>query len=205
MKHLNIVQYSEEWFTARLGIPTASEFNNIFTPKTLEISKSADKYLYRLLAEWRLNEPVEKDVVAWAVQRGRDMEPEAVQYYELIRGVATQEAGFIVTDNYRLGCSPDRLVGEEGLLEIKAPLASTHLAYLDEGILPMEYRLQVYGQLYVSERKFCEFLSYYPGLPSFLIRVEPDPEIMQKLHTGLSLFCDRLDAMKLKLTAMYES
>ena len=205
MKHLNVPQWSDLWFQARLGIPTSSDFDKIFTPKTLGISKSADKYLYRLLAESKLQCSVEPDIVAWAVQRGKDLEGEAVAFYELTRDVQTQECGFILSDDERYGASPDRLVGEEGILEIKAPLANTHLQYLVEGVLPQEYFLQVHGQLLVTGCKYAEFLSYFPGLPAFLLRVEPDLIIQQKLHEGLTAFCDRLDVMKLKLTAMYES
>ncbi len=204
MIHLQIPQYSDLWFQARLGIPTSSNFDKIFTPKTLSLSKSADKYLYRLLAEWKLQAPIEPDVVAWAVQRGKDLEGEAVQFFEITRNIQTQECGLCVSDDRRFGASPDRLIGDEGVLEIKAPLADTHLKYLAEGVLPPEYFLQVHGQLLVTGRTYAEFLSYCPSLPPFLIRVYPDYTIQKALHTGLQTFCDRLDEMKKRLLEMYE-
>lgn len=205
MKYIDCIPFSQDWVDLRLGIPTSSEFHRIFTPKKMELSKSADGYLYELLAEWRLKQPVKPDLALWAVERGREYEEEACNFFELTTGMRTKESGFFMTDNKKIGASPDRILADGSLLEIKNHLAHVHLAYVMAGVFPQEHVLQTQGQMYVSEAKSSFLLLYHPGLPPLLLKTEPDPFIQQKLHEGLTAFCDRLDAMKLKLTAMYES
>ena len=204
MIHLDVTQGSKEWFLARLGIPTASEFHKILTPKTMKLSTQAEPYLHRLLAEWLLGTPFEQETTVWSMEVGIEREEEAAQYYELTTGNTTNLAGFCLTDDRKIGASPDRLVGEKGLVEIKCPLASTHVGYLLNGELPVDYLPQLQGQLYVSGRAWCDFLSYYPGLPSLLVRVEPWPAYQQTLAIILREFCARLEQGKQQLQAIKE-
>ena len=200
MIHLDIPQYSAEWFRARIGIPTASEFDKILTPKTLKLSAQAEKYQHRLLAEWLLQTPFEQETVVWAMDVGMMREEEAVQYYEITTERQTQTAGFCTTDDGRVGCSPDRFVGEDGLLEVKCPLAPTQVGYLLAGTIPTEYILQIQGQLYVTERAWCDFLSYYPSLPALLVRSFPNAEVQSALRRGLPQFCDEMEKHKVCLS-----
>lgn len=196
MIHLDVTQGTSAWFKARLGIPTASEFDRLLTPKTLKLSAQANAYMCRLLAEWVLQTPFETETHVWAMDVGIEREQEAVDYYELTTGQDTQLVGFCLTDDGKVGASPDRFAGEDGLVEIKCPLASTHIGYLLAGGLPDDYALQVQGQLFVTQRRFTDFLSYYPGLPPLLVRVFPDPRYQDALATALAEFTLKLDHTK---------
>ena len=143
MIRLDCPQGSVEWIEARLGIPTASQFDKIIAPKTMKFSESAAKYAWALIAEQILRAPVDGASSAF-MQRGETLERRAVSYYELNRDVETEPVGVILRDDRRVGCSPDRLVGDDGLLEIKVPNVANHIGYLldADGI---GYRAQVQG------------------------------------------------------------
>jgi len=181
MKIIDVEQRSLEWHAARLGVPSASNFKNVVTP-TGQKSKQVDSYLNRLIADVLTGSP-EPHPGTDAMQRGTDLEPEARSYYELIAG-SVEEIGFCIHDD-GFGCSPDGLVGEEGLLEIKCPLAHTHVEYLRDGILPSIYIPQVQGQLLVLNRLWCDFLSYHPSMKPLLIRVYRDEKYIAILHQAL--------------------
>ena len=203
MRHHPVPQGSAEWFKVRAGIPTASEFDKILTPKTLKLSASAEPYMHRLLAEWMTGEVFEQDTTVWMTQ-GVTMEEMAAEYYELTTGREVKECGLCTTDDGKVGASPDRFVGDVGLLEIKYPMASTHVGYLLKGDVPSEYILQVQGQLYVTQKPWLDFLSYHVGLPSLLVRVLPDPIYQDALANALSEFNARMEHYKVRLQAMRE-
>jgi putative phage-type endonuclease len=190
MRILNHEQRSPEWFQARLGVPSASAFGRVITPGG-KPSTQADGYLNKLVAEI-LTGKSEYQEVNEAMQRGTDLEPEARQYYELIAG-PVQEVGFCIHDD-GFGCSPDGFVGEDGLLEIKCPLAHTHVEYLIDDAIPGIYIPQVQGQLLVTGRKWCDFLSYHPDMKPLLVRVERDEKFIATLH---KLLVDLVDKIKL--------
>lgn len=195
---LTIEQGSAEWFAARLGIPTASNFDKIVTSKG-EPSKSAIKYLYQLAGE-RVSGKSEEGFQSAAMLRGVEVEAEAREFYELIREVEVQRVGFcFYGEDRRFGCSPDSLVGEDGMLEIKCPIMSTHVGYLVENKLPTDYVQQVQGQLFVTGRKWCDFLSYYPGLKPLIVRVIRDEEFIKKLDSALVSFCEELETVVKKI------
>ena len=205
-RHIQVVQNSIEWLEARLGIPTSSRFSEIVTPKiwTFSESRSCRKYMAQLVAEWKTRQPIQLDPIIWAVERGHDMEGESVSYYELTRGVKTEECGFFLSTCERYGASPDRTVGENGLLEVKNLNADNHLLCLFENEIPDKYFTQIHGQLLVTGRDWVDFLSYSPGLPPYLHRIYPEPKYQKPLEEGILKFCDRLDEMKQKLLAMYD-
>ena len=168
----NVKQGEEDWLYLRLGIPTASCFDEILTPKELSLSKSSKKYMHRLLAEWMYGAPIEAPKPSPWMERGTQLEPEAIRYYEMDRDVETTEVGFVTTDDGMIGASPDRLVGDDGVLEQKCPSLEFHVGYLlDPQSLVDQYRLQVQGQLWVCQREWADIQSYYPGFPSVIIRV----------------------------------
>jgi hypothetical protein len=189
----HIEQGSPEWIAVRLGIPTASEFHRIVTPGG-KLSSQADDYAHRLIAERLLNRQLDSlEHLEW-VSRGKEMEPEAVAAYEFSTNIATGSIGFITTDDGLIGCSPDRLAGENGLLEIKCPAPNTHIGYLLAG--PGDkYKPQVQGQLYVSEREFVDLWSYHPEMPPIRIRTERDDAYIELLATALRQFNERLAMM----------
>lgn len=191
MQIINCEQNSEEWYKARCGIPTASGFSNILT-SVGKPSKSKDKYLYQLAGE-RIIGVAEEAYQSSHMERGKEVEEEARDYYEMVKDSPINQVGFCLAD--RCGCSPDGLVGEDGMVEIKCPKIATHISYLLEGKLPTAYFQQVQGQLYVTGRKWVDFLSYYPALKPFIIRVERDQNFLDSLAMELQIFCEDLETL----------
>lgn len=194
-------QHTEEWLHARLGIPTASQFHRILTPKTLNPSAQADKYLDELLAEWQLGRPIE-DATSGFMERGKDLEDKAVDWYEMMRDCDVQRVGLCLRDDGLVGYSPDGLVGDDGLLEIKTPSAVVHMGYLRRPeSLAEEHRLQVQGGLWVTGRKWCDIESFNPELLPALFRCERDEAAIAVLEAALMDFSGRLEAAKVELRA----
>lgn len=197
-------QGSEEWHDIRMAGPTASRFKDILTP-TGKLSKSADGYMAELLVEWAFGMPVEqvnmvdgdpdKKPSIWMV-RGTQMEADAVAAYEMANEVRTSKVGFVTTDDLRIGGSPDRLVGDAGLLEIKCPKSETHMEYMLAGEIDPRYKPQVQGQLWICEREWNDWTSYFPGLPLLSVRVVRDEPYIAAQRDALNEFCDRLDEAK---------
>jgi hypothetical protein len=124
------------------------------------------------------------------MQRGIELEPDAANEYSLEKGVELTEIGFITNSKYHdeyIGISPDRLTPDNGLVEIKCPMMKTHIGYLRDGKLPNEYKWQVQGQMLISESNYCDFVSYYPNLPLFVLRVLPDEKMQTELIERLNL------------------
>lgn len=187
---------SREWFEARLAMPTASNFHRIVTPKTLKHSAQSAKYINELLVEWATGDPAQSADNSW-MERGREMELEAVRWYEMETNQETTVGGFCTNDEGTAGCSPDRLVGEDGGLEIKCPSAAVHVGYL----LGMsdEYRMQAQGGLFITGRKWWDLVSYCPGWPPVLVRHKRDAETMEALEAQLMLFLTRFNLSKERL------
>ena len=175
---MNIIkcnQYTAEWWDARRGIPTASEFSRIVTPKKWDFAKGSSTYAQELIAQ--LYDPFygcHDEFMSTAMSNGSAMEPEARRYYEFSRGVQVEQVGFCLTDDGRFGCSPDGLVGEDGGLECKSPKPTTQIKWLLGGGVPDEHLAQCHGCMYVTGRKWWDFLSYHPSIPHLLVRVERD-------------------------------
>lgn len=183
-------QGSPEWIRLRLGRPTASSFEKILTAAG-KASSSVESYLHELLAERVLGYATQAPTLA-IMQRGHDLETSAVDYYEFQRDVKTEVIGFVTTDDGAYGASPDRTVGDEGLLEIKCPTPGVHVGYMLTGGAHKAYWPQIQGQLLVTERKWLDIVSYHPDMPMVLIRVERDEEYIAKLAKALEEFCRRL-------------
>lgn len=196
MIRVDVEQGSPEWRMARLGVPTASQFHRILTPGG-KLSSQSDGYMHQLLAEQLLQVPMD-DASSGFMDRGNVLERRAVDYYELQKDVDTEPAGFILRDDKRVGASPDRLVGDKGLLEIKVPSATNHVGYLldSEGI---GYRVQVQGQLWIAERDFSDTLSFNPDLPPALVRQGRDDKLIGLLSAAVDQFLEALDEAKEKL------
>lgn len=213
MRYYNVVQGEDRWFELRKGVPTASCFDRIITPAKAQLSAAADGYIAELIGEQLSLIPPEgvENYTNRAIRWGQQTEAEARRYYQLERGTDVGNGGFCMTDDGRFGASPDFLVGIEvvaewsaelhaptvyevvkvkGAGELKCPQAGTQVAYVLAGTLPMEYKAQVHGHLIVTEAAWCDFLSYAPGLPPLLVRVERD-EFTDKLSAALEQFWDR--------------
>lgn len=190
MIKLDVEQGSLEWIQARLGIPTASQFHRILTPKTMKPNSQAQGYLHELLAEQLLGHSID-EATSDFMMRGSNLEASAVEYYELQEDIETERIGFILRDDRRAGCSPDRLVGTNGGLELKCPSAKVHVGYMVDGI-DDAYRCQVQGSLYVAEREWWDVLSYNPELPAVRIRTHRDEKFIRALSSAIDQFVDQL-------------
>jgi putative phage-type endonuclease len=189
MEVIKVEQGSPEWFEARRGIPSASNFSCIIT-STGTPSKSSLKYLYKLAGE-RVSGIIEEGYKNYNMERGTEMEAEAREAYEMITGNTVEEVGFCFKEGY--GASPDGLVDEDGLLEIKCPTAAVHVGYVLAGVLPTDYFHQTQGQLLATGRKWVDFFSYYPGIKPLLVRVKRDEPFLKALEKELKIFCKKLD------------
>jgi len=186
-------QGSVEWQLARSGIPTASEFDNIVTSKmVLRDSQMLETYLARKLAEKWLGGPV-ASLNVFDADQGKILEEEAIPWYELEFSEAIQRVGLITTDDGRIGCSPDGLLGDNCGVEFKCPKIETHIGYLLAGEVPKDYLPQVYGALLVTGRPSWKFVSYRRRLPALVKVVERDESILARLQDALDKFLKRFD------------
>jgi len=200
--HHDIVQYSEEYDRLKLGIPTSSHFLRIITPQG-KPSKQWREYACLLIAERILQHKI--DVYhSPAMERGLIVEAEAADWYEFDRDVTVQRVGFITDDNHTTGCSPDRLVGEDGLLEIKAPLPQTQVEYWISGEIHERFRPQLQGQLYISQRSWVDIVCWHDVLPKLVMRVEPDEQFIKALARELQIFNYFIERVMEKIRATSE-
>lgn len=202
MRIIECEQGSDLWWEAKRGVPSASNFDRILTAKTMKPSAQQEDYIAELIGDLVCQTPnyfttQGRPVNTHAMQNGAALEPQARRYYEMEREVEVRQVGFCVSDCGRYGFSPDGLVGDDGGLELKAPMAKTQARYLMNGGLPDEYKLQCHGPLAIEPKlKFWDFLSYAPGLPPLLVRVEPDG-FTTALRAALDAFHVKyLDALK---------
>lgn len=192
-KHF-VDQGTEEWRALRIGVPTASNFHKIITPKTGKPSTQARGYMYQLIAEKLLNEQMEDGAnrVEW-VERGKIEQPNAERQLQFTHNLELEPVGFVTTDDGRLGCSPDALVvGKSEGVEIKCPLPPTQIGYLLDG-LGDDYRPQVQGQILVAEFDHVHFYSWHPRMPPVYLRTVRDDRYIQILEPLLHKFLDELD------------
>jgi hypothetical protein len=203
MKIYMVEQRSDAWRHLRLGIPTASNFSKIVTPKKCELSKSAADYALRLVAERLLNMTSESSIENPWMERGTVMEADAARHYEFLHDVTTIPVGFITTDDGRMGCSPDRLVAgdQKVAVEIKCQAPHVHLNYLLNGT-DDHYAAQIHGQILIAELERVDLFSYHPAMPAALIKTMPDDAYKAKLSAALSKFCDTLDDMHKRALAL---
>jgi hypothetical protein len=190
----NEIQGTIEWMRLRWGRPTASEFKNLMTAKFEQRDGEMPKtYLAEKVAEKILNHALPGFGGSFDTEQGQMVEDEARAWFEL-EVARIRQVGFVTSDDDRCGCSPDGLIGEDGGLELKCPLAQTHVKYLLAGGLPPEYAPQVHGSLYVTGRKEWTFMSYRRPFPPHIVRVQRDPVIMYKIETALKAFYEKFDA-----------
>lgn len=186
-------QRTPEWFAARMGIPTASGFSKLITP-TGKPSTSADGYINELVAE-RITGKCVEIYVNEAMQRGTDLEPEARSFFVFFAGLDVTDAPLCLHDTIDAGASPDGFVGDDELLEIKCPSASTHLEYLRNNCLPAKYIPQVQGQLWITGKRKAHFVSYHPDLKPLIICVERDEVFIDKLQSEVIKAVDKINQL----------
>ena len=180
-------QGTPDWFEARRGVVTASRFSDVLA-KGQGITRR--KYLLTLAGEAITGECAESFSNAH-MERGHVMEADARNLYAFAHDVEPQFVGFMRRG--RVGASPDSLIGENGMLEIKSKLPHIQLDVLEKGKLPSEHVAQVQGQLWIAGRDWCDFVSYWPRLPLFCIRVERDDKYIETLSQAVADFVGELD------------
>lgn len=185
-------QGSPQWLAARLGIPTASEFASIMAKgRGGSESRTRQTYLYKLAGEIITGEPMESFGNVH-MERGRLMEEEARSYYEFMTDTACEPVGFI--RNGRKGASPDALIGQNGLVEIKTKLPHLLIEALLRDEFPPEHKAQCQGQLWVAEREWIDIAVYWPGMPLFVTRATRDEAFIRELAQAVEIFIAELDA-----------
>lgn len=195
-KQIKAEQRSIDWFAARLGRATGSKFNDIMSRTKSGYSASRKNYAAELIIERLTGVPTETFTSA-AMQWGTDNEPVARLQYSLETGNDVEETGFWQHDDLDAGASPDGLIGEEGLLEIKCPNSATHIETLFKKKLPRQYQAQVQGQMWITGRKWCDFVSFDPRLPEnaqlIIIRVERDDLYIAELEDEINDFLEEVE------------
>ncbi|MBE3126653.1 MAG: YqaJ viral recombinase family protein [Acidobacteria bacterium] len=203
MKILDVVQGSGAWLQARSGIPTASEFHNLVTPLGApKKGETPETYLATKLAERWLGGPLPTTYGGGAMEQGSLRESEAIPWYSLTYGRDVKAVGFVLTDDGRVGCSPDGMFEDGTGIEVKCPATHTHVKYLLNGELPADYTAQVQGSMFVTGAESWTFLSYSRQLPRLVLTVERDAAFVGVLGEALDKFCARLDAGYERLVAL---
>lgn len=179
-------QGTPEWLECRRGIPTASEFDTVLAKgKAGGESKTRRTYMLKLAGERLTGEPM-YSYSNDHMERGKEMEAEARNLYAMVADVEPVQVGFMRRGD--AGASPDSLVGDSGLLEIKTKLAHLQLEVLLANELPSEHKAQVQGQLWISGREWVDFVSYWPGLPLFVKRIYRDEPYIARLKVEVDAF-----------------
>jgi hypothetical protein len=186
----SLVQGSEEWFAQRCGLLTASEMKLIITPGKLQAASNEKSrgHLDELLAQ-RITGHVEPSFVGDDMLRGKADEQEALEIYNE-NYAPVQTVGFITNDKwgFKLGYSPDGLVGTDGAIEVKGRRQKFQVRTILDDAMPDDFLIQVQTGLLVSERKWCDFITFCGGLPMFTKRIAADPEIQEAIIAAATVF-----------------
>ncbi len=185
----DVQQGSPEWFACRAGIPTASKFATVMAKGE---GKTRADYMRKLAGEILTGEPSEQFSNVHT-ERGNAMEDEARETYAFINDAEIQRVGFIRNGNK--GASPDSLVGTNGGLEIKTALPHIQIDRLERNRLPPEHKAQVFGNIWLAEREWWDFVSYWPKLPPLQVRVYRDEDFIKTLSDEIDRFNDELAAL----------
>lgn len=190
-------QRTDEWYAARLGRATASNFGKVLAK--IKTGEAADRRNYRAqLVIERLTGNRQEGYSNAAMQWGTEQEPFARIAYMADRGVDVQEVGFIQHAALMVGCSPDGLIAADGLIEIKCPVSATHIETLKTQHMPLEHMPQVQGQMWIAGREWCDFVSYDPRMPEklqmFVQRIPRDDQYIKALAFEIERFLEEVAA-----------
>lgn len=203
-------QLSPEWFEARRGFVGASSINDVMaTTKSGGEAATRRNLRARIIAE-RLTGVCAESYTNAAMQWGIDNEPIARAMYEIKSGNDVEQVGFILHPEIKMtGASPDGLINNDGLIEIKCPNTATHIDYLLGGVPPTEYHNQMLWQMECTGRKWCDFASFDSRMPDdlqlFIVRFHRDDERIAELKKGVEKFLSEVDEVLFKLQAIMQS
>lgn len=200
-------QRSTEWFSVRCGKATASRISDIIAKTKTGYSTSRANYMAELLCE-RLTGSVGESYKSVAMEWGIATEPQAIAAYEAIGGVLVEKVGFVPHSSIDMsGASPDGLIGDDGLLEVKCPLTTTHVETLLSGAIPQKYVTQMQWQMACTGRAWCDFVSFDPRIPThmqlFVSRLSRDDDTIKMLEGEVTKFLTELEEQIQKLNEVY--
>lgn len=200
-------QRSADWHQHRLGRVTASRIADLMAQTKTGPGAARKNYAADLIAE-RLTGEARDGFTNAAMQWGTEIEPQARVAYEFMTDASVQEIGFIDHPTILMaGCSPDGLVGEDGMVEIKCPNTATHIDTLLTGAIEGKYLKQMQFQMASAGRLWCDFVSFDPRLPAemqlFVKRVERDAAVILEIEGAVIEFLAEVDATVSALRARY--
>jgi putative phage-type endonuclease len=189
-----VEQRSSEWFAIRKGKMTASKAYVIATGGV-----GLETYILELMAEYYSNAEQEQ-LTNKDIERGIELEPQARTAFEFKTGLTVQEIGFVEYNEY-VGCSPDGLIGSDGLVEFKAPNDKNYLKLLMNEKIKPEYIAQMQMQMYVTKRDYCYFCSYNPNFEKslWIKKIDKDLEFFDKLEKGFKKGITMIKEIKEKI------
>jgi putative phage-type endonuclease len=195
-------QSTDQWKQDRCGVVTASRFSDVLAK--IRTGEAAARYNYKaeIIAE-RLTGIPSEGFTTSAMQWGIDHEDQARAIYEAINDVKVDQTGMIKHSEIEAGASPDGLVGDEGLIEIKCPNTATHIQFLLSRNVPKNYYAQMQGQMWITGRQWCDFVSYDPRLNDRLAftvqHILRDDKFIEELEREVRLFIQEVEQMILEL------
>lgn len=208
MIELQHEQGGAEWLRSRIGIVSGSRFKDVLTePKSKtdkesgKLSQTAETYLYELVSMILTDEA--PSFSSAATDWGHQYEPLARLEYEIMTDNNVTETGFFLHDSRKIGASPDGLVGDDGMIEIKCPYNSVnHVRTVVAGEMPKEHIAQVQGNLWINGRQWCDFISFDPRIDGdgrlFIQRIERDDKFIENLERRVLAFVNQLDRVLLE-------
>jgi putative phage-type endonuclease len=200
-----MIQQTPEWYQAKIGRVSASRCADLMAKTKSGYSTSRNNYMTELIIA-RITGEYPESYTSPSMQWGIDTETQAREAYEIATYTPVSQAGFILhPDNSEVGCSPDGLIGEDGGLEIKCPNSATHLDTLLTGKIDRKYLLQIQFSMWVTNRKWWDYVSYDPRFPEhmrlFISRVDRDETIILEIKAEVEKFLDEMKAKLKKLEA----
>lgn len=199
-------QGTQEWRDARCGFVTASRIRDVLRkPKRGQSDSTTRKaYLWQIAIERITGKPQEREFESYDLRRGKELEPFARVEYEMRKNVSVETAGFIEHPSIKFfGCSPDGLIGNDGLCQIKAPRLHVHGEYLEGGIVPLDYKPQMLVELACTGRKFNDFVSYNRDMPDhlqlFIVRLQRNEAEIQEVEAEVKKFLTEVEELIAKL------
>jgi exodeoxyribonuclease (lambda-induced) len=180
---IQVEQNSDAWFEARLGKLTASDAHAIMTA-----GKGLETLVWEKVGETLTGKP-KQSFVNEVMEKGHELEMEARNNYEITTGNLVKTTGFHVLDDLPdVGCSPDGLIGEDGLVEIKCPTPAIYARFMYENVIDPKYKAQIQMQMWITKRKWCDFVVYNPDFEksTIITKYKRDEEIIDKIAGGVA-------------------
>jgi hypothetical protein len=207
MNVIEVVQGTPEWLAARAGNVTASKITDVMAKArngSQKDSVTRRNYLYQVAAERLSGKPCEDGFKNGHTDRGNELEECGRTGYELLHDVMVEQVGFVLHPSIaNYGCSPDGLVGSDGMIQIKCPIIAIHCQYMTAGEVPAEYVPQMLSEMDTCDREWSDFVSYCKHLPAplnlFVKRLYRDDKRIAEIRDAVEQFNAEVQEMVDKL------